>query len=305
MKNNEYIAIFWDYENAKVYSQGFKAPLAESLIDYVKSVGHPQVKKVYSNWVAVRNETIVQALYSLGFEPIQVSMGKVNSVDVKIAVDCLDTAINNPDIKTFMIVTGDKDFIPVVNWLKDHEKKVIIIGNTNSVSDHLLLSSDGFISLKELSKVHEKSVQKEEIISFDEAVNCLVSVIKTNRKLGKSTRFLVLNDYMRSTEHYNYESYSLVRKPDSSGTFHSFKEFIEEAESRNRIKSITIEGFREIFLPDENPAKESDLNPELSKTVTRTDAIRICKELRQMFNDNIIGDAENKLGYQEITIALK
>ena len=149
MKDINKVAIFWDYENVKVIAEGINVPLAEALVLYSKSVGQPHIKRVYCDWSKV-NKIVIQALYSLGFEPIQVSMGKTNSVDVKIAVDCLDIAIIHPSLNIFIIITGDKDFIPVVNWLKSHGKKVIIISNPENVSEHLLMSADDFVSLKEL-----------------------------------------------------------------------------------------------------------------------------------------------------------
>ncbi len=92
-------------------AEGIKTPIADAIISYSNSLGHPFIKPVYGNWVTA-NQKIIQALYSLGFDPIQVSMGKTNSVDVKIAVDCLDAAIVYQNLKIFIIITGDKDFIP-------------------------------------------------------------------------------------------------------------------------------------------------------------------------------------------------
>lgn len=262
------VAIFWDYENVHVVAKGINVPLAESLIDYSESVGHTSVKKVYSNWSGV-NQVITQALYSLGFEPIHVSMGKPNSVDVKLAVDCLDIAQKTPSIKYFIIVTGDKDFIPVVNWLKSHRKEVIIIGRSDIVSEHLILSANNFVSFEELSKMHKARkfsktiISKEKSISFKEAINCLIEVISNAREQGKSTRLAIIDNFMRSSTSYNYNGASSVQKPDKKETFSSFSKFIKAAEEAGKIKTDTIEGFTEIFLLEEDPQKESEFSPTL------------------------------------------
>lgn len=156
------VAVFWDYENVRVNAEGLKVPVAEKLVEYSKTIGHVRVKRVYSDWSRV-NPAINRALYSLGFDPIHVSMGKANSVDVKIAVDCLDTAMLYPEINNFIIVTGDKDFISVVNWLKDNRRNVIIIGKSDVVSEHLLLSADHFVSLEEFSKLDTLEEELPEI----------------------------------------------------------------------------------------------------------------------------------------------
>jgi len=266
--NNEIknqIAIFWDYENIKVIAEGINVPLAEALLSYSKSIGHPYIKRVYGDW-AKTNKIIIQALYSLGFEPIQVSMGKTNSVDVKIAVDCLDTAMLHPVLNCFIIITGDKDFIPVVNWLKAHQKEVTIISKPENVSEHLLMSADKFISLEEISKkFNQEDVQTsetEEILNleFDNAVKYLIQTIEKIRDQGKSTRYGVVDNYMRSSLEYSYNGASSVLLPNKTGTFKSFSKFIEKVEEAGKIKTETIEGFKEIFLIEENPQEESEFS---------------------------------------------
>ena len=284
------VAIFWDYENVKVPPKGINVPLAEAILNYSESLGHPRVKRVYSNWGGVNN-VIVQALYSLGFDTIHVSMGKTNSVDVKIAVDCLDVAQTYSNIKYFIIITGDKDFISMVNWLKTNYKKVIIIGNSETVSEHLLLSADDFISLEELSKMYKArdfsktKKPKDKGIHFNTAITWLVETISFAREKGKSTRLALLDNYMRSSQRFNYKGVTSVEKPDKSSTFSSFGKFISAAEKANKIKSEIIEGFTEIFLPEEDPKIESEFSPDLKNTIDRKDWIIIFDLVVKVYQD--------------------
>ncbi len=274
----DFIAIFWDYENIRVIAEGINVPLADAILSYSHSLGHPFIKRVYGNW-AMPTQKITQALYSLGFDPIQVSMGKTNSVDVKLAVDCLDAAVVHNHLKIFIIITGDKDFIPVVNWLKAHEKKVIIISKPETVSEHLLMSADDFISLKELSEKYTQldvqakernetlEAKAEKLTSFDDAVNYLIQTIEKIRDDGKSTRLAVVDNYLRSSHDFEYHGARRVELPDKSGTFKSFSNFIDEVVKIGKVKTETIEGFKEIFLIEENPMEESEFSKDAPEKI--------------------------------------
>ena len=273
------VAIFWDYENVRVVAKGINIPIAEALITYSESLGHTRVKKVYSDWAGI-NKEIIQALYSLGFDAIQVSMGKPNSVDVKIAVDCLETAQLYPEIDCFILLTGDKDFISLVNALKANRRKVIIIGDSHTVSEHLLLSADDFLSLEELSKMYiardfSKIItpkKKEKSTPFDTAVEWLIETVKLARESGKTTRRALIDNLMRSSPSFDYKGATMVQRPDDTAkTFNSFSKFIVAAEDKGKIKTEISEGFMEIFLPEEDPEIESELSPNLKDVINKED----------------------------------
>ncbi len=310
-----YIAIFWDYENIKVIAEGINVPLADAILSYSNSLGHPFIKRVYGNW-ATPNQKITQALYSLGFDPIQVSMGKTNSVDVKLAVDCLDAAVVHNRLKIFIIITGDKDFIPVVNWLKAHEKQVIIISKPETVSEHLLMSADDFVSLKELSKKYSVlnvqardknealQIKLEKETEFDSVVGFLIQTIEKIRDEGKSTRFAVVDNYLRSSQDFEYNGAQTIQLPDKSGTFKSFSNFIQEVEKIGKVKTETIEGFKEIFLISENPIEESEFSKDSPVKIdkkywkliieTAVQGIEVGKEKSKMvYKSNLLDKLKN------------
>ncbi|MFX0067174.1 MAG: NYN domain-containing protein [Candidatus Hermodarchaeota archaeon] len=264
------VAIFWDYENVHLSAQGINVPLAEAIIEYSESLGHVCEKKAYSNWRQI-SDTVVQALYSLGFEPIQVSMGKQNSVDVKLTVDCMSLVSEISSLKHIIIVTGDKDYIPLVTWLKKHKKRVVVIGRMEVVSEHLMLSADEFVSLEELSKKeqeHEESlissISKQETINLEEGIECLNNAIITARDQGKTTRYEVIDQIMRVDPNSKYNGASSVQKTESE-SFKSFSEFITTIEEAGKVKTQINEGFKELFLLEEDPNTESDFIE--SKTV--------------------------------------
>jgi len=281
-------AIFWDYENVRLDAQKSNVPMAESLMSYLKTVGHPRVKKVYCNWKNI-NQAIIQALYSMGFDPIQVSMGKTNSVDVKLTVDCMSTAFKYPSINHFIIVTGDKDYIPLVNWLRDNRKNIIIVGNTSTVSDHLMISADDFISLEDLLKVHQTTItiQKDEtkieLLSSNDAIDCLKEAINQAREQGKSSRLAVIGHLMRTNENYDYRGANFVEEKKDKG-FASFSDFINFAEEQEAIKVHMFENFKELFLLEEEPKIESEFSPTLKDRIEKKDWSIILKEIAKSFD---------------------
>ncbi len=276
-QSSQQVAVFWDYENVKFPAGASSAPLAESLIEYAKSLGHLRVKIVYSNWRR-KDERIVQTLYSLGFEPIHVSMGKANSVDVKLVVDCLEAAYRDPALSEFIIVTGDKDFIPLVNALKDLKRQVTVIGRTENVSEQLLLSADEFIPLKRLVKAAADRLQAQEpagsaetlstTLSYEDAIACLVAAIGKALEQQKSTQLSTIGKMMRDINPI-YEGASSVQRPNG-GVFIRFSELIRTAEEEGHIRvRTTSDGFKELFLIEEDPQDESEFSALSTRNMDR------------------------------------
>ncbi|MGB7414000.1 MAG: NYN domain-containing protein, partial [Thermosynechococcaceae cyanobacterium] len=286
------VAIFWDYENVKVPAGDASAPLAESLIEYAKSLGHLRVKIVYSNWRR-KDERIVQTLYSLGFEPIHVSMGKTNSVDVKLVVDCLEAAYRDSTISEFIIVTGDKDFIPLVNALKDLKRQVTVIGRSENVSEQLLLSADEFVPLKQLlqnaadrqqTQGDAGAVNGQVTLSYEDAIACLVEAIGKALEQQKSTQLSTIGKLMRDINPI-YTGASSVQRP-TGGVFVRFSELIRMAENEGHIRVITTSGgFKELFLSEEDPQDESDFSPPTTRQMDRQQWSLVIGEVETAFQE--------------------
>lgn len=281
------VAVFWDYENVKVAAQGVKAPLAESLVSYSEKKGHPRFKMVYANWRRER-ETLVQALYSLGFEPIHVSTGKENSVDIKLTVDCLNTAHHYPEIQQFIIVTADRDFVPLVSALRTLRKRVTLIGRTETASEQLLLSADEFIDLEKLSADDTYITLKDQpkpkqIVDYKDAIACLIESINQARDQGKSTRFGPIDLLMRANPNSAYEGFQSIRHQGEA--FSNFSAFIAQAEADNLVKVQTMGGFKELFLPNEDPEAESEFSGEGSEQINRAQWSIILDQIHESFKD--------------------
>lgn len=287
-------AIFWDYENVRESARKMgtqNTPVAESIVEYSKSQGHLRVKAVYANWRR-ENEAVAKTLYSMGFEPIHISLRKANSVDVKLAVDCLTAAYQYPNIKNFIIVTADKDFIPLANALKALERRVTLVGRAETASDELIMSADQFISLEELPntiallngepslpaapssnvpKPKLKAARPVKLLDYEVALECLLETIDCAQNRGSSTRFAPIDILMRASETCTYQGASSIRKPfngitgsnGSNGTgrktFETFSEFVAQAEADGKVHQREVDGFKELFLDsDEDVPMEAD-----------------------------------------------
>ncbi len=156
------VALFIDWENFKIsLAVGRRTPNVSSLKEEVANHGRIVVAKAYADWVTKAPElrgasqfiTAPPSLYAAGIEPVfvptrapsanasfnnGVRTSRIkNSVDVKMTADCIECAHSYPNIGTFVLVSGDSDFIHVVNALRTMGKHVIVVGVSWSTSRRL------------------------------------------------------------------------------------------------------------------------------------------------------------------------
>lgn len=166
----EDVALFIDWENFKIsLATGHRTPNVSALKEEVSNHGRVVVAKAYADWVARTPElrgasqfiNDPPALYAAGIEPVYVptrlflpgssssASGRTtrikNSVDVKMTADCIECAHTYPNISTYVLVSGDSDFIHVINTLRTMGKRVIIIGVSWATSRRLSGQVDGLI----------------------------------------------------------------------------------------------------------------------------------------------------------------
>src|SRR5438552_3711539 len=149
------LAIFVDFENLALGFQGRRdrfdiARVLERLVEKGKVVA----KKAYADWSRFGPYTapLHEAAIELVEIPRRVQTGK-NSADIRLCVDAMDLAYSKEHIDTFVIVSGDSDFSPLVSKLKENGKHVIGLGMQESTSDLLRDNCDEFIYYEDLGKV--------------------------------------------------------------------------------------------------------------------------------------------------------
>jgi uncharacterized protein (TIGR00288 family) len=157
------LALFCDFENVALgvrdakYAKFDIARVLERLL--VK--GSIVVKKAYCDWD--RYKEFKEQMHEAAFELIEIpharQSGK-NSADIRMVVDALDLCYTKSHVDTFVIISGDSDFSPLVSKLRENAKTVIGVGVKNSTSDLLMRNCDEFIFYDDLVREEEISRRK-------------------------------------------------------------------------------------------------------------------------------------------------
>ncbi len=153
MNDDANLALFCDFENIALGVQDAKyakfdiQPVLERLL--VK--GSIVAKKAYCDWG--RYKDFKRTMHEAAFEMIDIphvrQAGK-NSADIRMVVDALDLCYTKEHIDTFVIISGDSDFSPLVSKLRENGRTVIGVGVRNSTSDLLMANCDEFIFYDDL-----------------------------------------------------------------------------------------------------------------------------------------------------------
>src|ERR671935_405817 len=148
------LAVFIDFENLALGFQGRRdrfdvGRVLERLVEKGKIVA----KKAYADWS--RFGMYTGGLHEAAIELVEIprrGMSGKNSADIRLVVDAIDLAYSKDHIDTFVIVSGDSDFSPLVSKLKELGKHVIGLGMTQSTSDLLRDNCDEFIYYEDLGQ---------------------------------------------------------------------------------------------------------------------------------------------------------
>jgi uncharacterized protein (TIGR00288 family) len=156
------MALFCDFENIALgvrdakYEQFDMTKVLERLL----LKGNIVVKKAYCDWA--RYKEYKSSMHEASFELIEIphvrQSGK-NSADIRMVVDALDLCYTKAHVDTFVILSGDSDFSPLVSKLRENNKMVIGVGVKNSTSDLLIANCDEFIYYDDLVR-HESKRSK-------------------------------------------------------------------------------------------------------------------------------------------------
>ena len=161
------MAMFCDFENIALgvrdahYAQFDIGKVIERLL----LKGNIVVKKAYCDWE--RYKDFKASMHEASFELIEIPhlrMSGKNSADIRMVVDALDLCYTKEHLDTFVILSGDSDFSPLVSKLRENDKIVIGVGVKNSTSDLLIANCDEFIYYDDLVRVQpprRKAVAKD------------------------------------------------------------------------------------------------------------------------------------------------
>jgi uncharacterized protein (TIGR00288 family) len=248
------LAVFCDYENVALGAQDatFGAFDIDLVIERLLEKGKVVVKKAYSDWS--RYDAAKRPLHEAAFELIEiphVSYSGKNSADIRLVVDALDLCYTKSHVTTFVIVSGDSDFSPLVSKLRENDKRVIGVGVKNSSSKLLIENCDEFIYYDDLirerkkralrvrpttaAKAPKKSKAGEEAAKEKDPEgrreDALDIVLETIEALLRDRPGPLWGSHVKQT--------MMRKRPNFSEAFHgyrSFNELLQDAERRGLLQ---------------------------------------------------------------------
>ncbi|MBW2228289.1 MAG: NYN domain-containing protein [Deltaproteobacteria bacterium] len=157
------MALFCDFENIAIGVKDSKHAKfdIQKVLERLLLKGSIVVKKAYCDWE--RYKEFKKVMHEAAFELIEIphvrQSGK-NSADIRMVVDALDLCYTKSHVETFVIISGDSDFSPLVSKLRENNKVVIGCGVKNSSSDLLIANCDEFIYYDDLVREEEAKKKK-------------------------------------------------------------------------------------------------------------------------------------------------
>src|SRR5271155_6282062 len=155
------LAVFIDFENLALGFQGRRDRFdIQRVLERLVEKGKIVAKKAYADWS--RFGMYTGGLHEAAIELVEIprrGMSGKNSADIRLVVDAIDLAYSKDHIDTFVIVSGDSDFSPLVSKLKENGKHVIGLGMKGSTSELLRDNCDEFIYYEDLERQEQDEQQ--------------------------------------------------------------------------------------------------------------------------------------------------
>lgn len=226
------LAVFIDFENLALGFKGKRDKRFDILkvLERLVEKGKIIVKKAYADWADYAEYKKI--LHESAIELIEIpkrSMSGKNSADIRLCVDAIDLCYSKEHIDTFVIVSGDSDFSPLVSKLKENGKRAIGLGMKESSSNLLINNCDEFIYYEDLERPIgtppkiEQDLPEKKREAFQLLVDSVVALVRENKEVLWSS--MVKETIKRKKPSFN-ESYHGYR---------TFSDLLEDAEKEGII----------------------------------------------------------------------
>ncbi|STQ92669.1 NYN domain [Janthinobacterium lividum] len=248
------MAVFCDFENVALgvrdanYEKFDIKPILERLL----LKGSIVVKKAYCDWD--RYKSFKGTMHEANFELIEIphvrQSGK-NSADIRLVVDALDLCYTKAHVNTFVIISGDSDFSPLVSKLRENAKQVIGVGVKQSTSDLLVANCDEFIFYDDLVRESRRTAAKRDAREIPAAKRSPDEEVRRKEKYeSRKTEAIEMAvatfDALVSERGDSGKIWASMlkeaikrRKPDFSESYYGFRTFgnlLEEAQTRGLLE---------------------------------------------------------------------
>jgi uncharacterized protein (TIGR00288 family) len=250
------MALFCDFENIAlgVRDAKYEKFNITKVLERLLLKGSIVVKKAYCDWD--RYKEFKATMHEASFELIEIphvrQSGK-NSADIRMVVDALDLCYTKSHVDTFVIISGDSDFSPLVSKLRENDKTVIGVGVKESTSDLLIANCDEFIYYDDLVREKEaKRRSRRKAPAKAAPAPAAAADEKTGEKTEEDKKQVAIDLIMETVDALLNERGgeerlwgSMVkqtlkrRKPGFNESYYGFKSFsqlLEEAQSRKLLE---------------------------------------------------------------------
>jgi len=222
------LAVFIDFENIILGIRGGdRFDLSRILVRLVEK-GKIIVKRAYADWT--RYNEYKQRLHEAAIELIEIPKREItgkNSADIRLVVDAMDLAAAKTHIDTFVIVSGDSDFSPLVSKLKENGKYVIGLGMRNATSNLLRDNCDEFIYYDDLKPAGPKAslskTPNDKRDVFSALFESVTALMRENKPVIYAS--MVKDTMKRKDPSFDESSYG----------YRMFTELLEDAEDQGLI----------------------------------------------------------------------
>jgi uncharacterized protein (TIGR00288 family) len=253
------MALFCDFENVALGVRDAKYAQFDikKVLERLLLKGSIVVKKAYCDWE--RYKEFKATMHEAAFELIEIphvrQSGK-NSADIRMVVDALDLCYTKAHVDTFVIISGDSDFSPLVSKLRENNKYVIGIGVKDSTSDLLSANCDEFIFYDDLVRAQEakKKQAAKKAPAKPAAGAAKVGETKSGEAKGEEDKRQEALDFIVETvegliaERGSDEKIwgSMVkttmqrRKPGFTESYYGYRSFKELVEDAQKHKLLTV-----------------------------------------------------------------
>src|SRR5713101_1082107 len=228
------LAVFIDFANLALGFQGRRDRFdIDRVLERLVEKGKIVAKKAYADWSRFGPYTapLHEAAIELIEIPKRAQTGK-NSADIRLCVDAMDLAHSKDHIDTFVIVSGDSDFSPLVSKLKENGKHVIGLGMQDSTSELLRDNCDEFIYYEDLVKsptlapVINSQLPETKRKAFSLLLESLHGLRRENKEVLWSS---MVKDTMKR------------KRPSFNETYHGYRTFSELLEDAQREGMLELE----------------------------------------------------------------
>lgn len=234
MEHANTLALYIDFENIALGAEKRKKKFdIEKVLERLLEKGKIIVKRAYADWGRFSDEkrSFHEAAIELIEIPKRSRVGK-NSADIRLCVDAMDLSYSKEHIDTFIIMSGDSDFSPLVSKLKENGKHVIGISMKDSASNLLVSNCDEFLFYEDLDLPHGtppligKDIPEEKRQAFQLLIDSVAALMRENKEILYSS--MIKETMKRKKPSFTESAYG----------YRTFSDLLKDVERRGLLQLV-------------------------------------------------------------------